>query len=47
MLTLANVYVLELCSCPHSSTGLAGAHGMLSTLMSLPRVLSKDLRGKV
>ncbi|KAK4404877.1 putative galactinol--sucrose galactosyltransferase 2 [Sesamum angolense] len=31
-------------NCPHSLTGLAGAHGMLSTLMSLPKVLKKDLK---
>lgn len=33
------------CSCPHSSTGLDGAHGMHFIPRSLLRVLTKDLRG--
>lgn len=35
-----------LCSCLLSLTGLAGALGMLSTLMSLPRALKKAFKGK-
>lgn len=35
------------CSCPHSLTGLDGAHGMHFILRSLLRVLTKDLTGNI
>lgn len=35
------------CSCPHSLTGLDGAHGMHFIPRSLLRVLTKDLIGTV
>lgn len=36
-----------MCSCLLFLIGLAGAHGMLSTLMSQPRVLRKALKGNI
>lgn len=38
---------LVVCSCLLSSTGLAGAHGMLSILMSQLRALRKALKGNL